>query len=92
MNEDEPTVTYTLDERKAINLIRKTMLRKPEIIQEIMRDTSYQLAERVLLQAKEELVQLLAVNRAFITAASTLVKQQKMIVTPDNIDIPKELT
>ncbi len=85
MNEDKPTVTYTLDERQAINVIRKAMLKKPEIIQLIMRDTSYQLAERVLLQAKEELGQLLAVNRAFITAASTLVKHQKMIVTPDNI-------
>jgi len=85
MNEDKPPVRYTIEERQAINVIRKAMLKKPEIIDEIMRDASYQLAERVLRQAKKELDQLLAVNRAFITAASTLAKHQKMIVTPDNI-------
>lgn len=85
MNEDKPPVRYTIQERLAINLIRETMGTKPEIIDEIMRDASYQLAERVLWRASTELDQLLEVSRAFVTAAGTLAKQHKMIVTPDNI-------
>jgi hypothetical protein len=68
---------YTYEERMAINTIRKSMRSKPEIVSELMKDGSYAMAERVLLQAKKELSQLLEVNRAFVAAASTLAKQQK---------------
>ena len=71
------TVHYTYDELMAIKQIRVSMLKKPEIIERIMRDMSYAMAERVLLKAKDELSQLLEVNRAFVAAASTLAKQQK---------------
>jgi hypothetical protein len=37
----------------------------------------YEMALRVLLKAKDELTQLLEVNRAFVAAASVLAKQQK---------------
>lgn len=68
---------YTMQEIEAINVIRKSMLTKPEIIDRIMRDGSYAMAERVLLKARDELAQLLEVNRAFVAAASVLAKQQK---------------
>ena len=77
MTEETKPVWYTYDERIAIGTIRKSMLKKPEIIDEIMKDGSYAMAERVLLRAKDELSQLLEVNRAFVAAASTLAKQQK---------------
>ena len=77
MTEETKPVWYTLDEIAAINQIRKSMRTKPEIIARIMKDGSYAMAEQVLLRAKDELSQLLEVNRAFVAAASTLAKQQK---------------
>lgn len=74
---EEKKVAYTYEERMAIQTIRKSMLKKPEIIAEIMDGGSYSMAERVLLKAKDELAQLLEVSRAFVAAASTLAKQQK---------------
>lgn len=76
-NNDEPKVSYTYEERMAIATIRKSMLKKPEIISVIMEGGSYALAERVLVQAKTELAQLLEVSQAFVAAASVLAKQQK---------------
>ena len=70
-------ILYTLQEIEAIKVIRKSMLTKPEIIDRIMKDGSYAMAERVLLMAKGELSQLLEVNRAFVAAASVLAEQQK---------------
>jgi hypothetical protein len=77
MTDETKPVSYTYEERIAINTIRKSMLTKPEIIAHIMKDGSYAMAERVLLKASDELAQLLEVNRAFVAAASVLAKQQK---------------
>lgn len=79
MNEETKprAVSYTYEERMAINTIRKAMRSKPEIVSVIMEGGSYAMAERVLLKARDELAQLLEVNRAFVAAASTLAKQQK---------------
>ena len=77
MSEEKKPVHYTYEERVAIGVVRKSMIQKPEIITEIMRDQAYAQAARLLMQAKTELAQLLEVNRAFIEAASTLAKQQK---------------
>jgi hypothetical protein len=68
---------YTYEERMAINTIRNSMRSKPEIISHIMEGGSYAMAERVLLKARDELAQLLEVNRAFVAAASVLAEQQK---------------
>ena len=68
---------YSYEERTAIAVVRKAMLKKPEIITEIMRDQAYAQAGRLLTQARDELAQLLEVNRAFIAAASILAKKQK---------------
>jgi hypothetical protein len=75
---------YTLQEIEAIKVIRKSMLTKPEIIDRIMKDGSYAMAERVLRKARDELAQLLEVNRAFVTAASVLAKQQKDLTLKDS--------
>lgn len=77
MTEEKKPVAYTYEESQAINTIRKSMMKKPEIITEIMKSMARQQAASVLLQAKTELTQLLEVNRAFIAAASTLAKQEK---------------
>jgi len=68
---------YTIQEIEAIRVIRKSMLTKPEIINRIMQGGSREMAARVLVQAKDELAQLLEVNRAFIAASSALVKLEK---------------
>jgi hypothetical protein len=68
---------YTTQEIEAVHVIRKAMRSKPEIIAHIMKGGSYAMAERVLLKARDELAQLLEVNRAFVAAASVLAKQQK---------------
>lgn len=69
--------TYNYEERNAIIVIRAAMLKKPHIIEEIMHDASREMATRVLLKARDELAQLLEVNRAFIAASTALVKQEK---------------
>jgi len=71
------TTKYTLAEREAINIVRKTMLTKPEIIKEIMKDMAYMSAFGVLTQAKHELDQLLQVSGAFSAAAMAIIKQDK---------------
>lgn len=75
--ERRATYKYSYDERNAIIVIRAAMLKKPHIIEEIMRDASREMAVRVLKKAHEELGQLLEVNRAFIAASTALVKQEK---------------
>lgn len=71
------TTKYTITEREAIITIRKTMLTKPEIIKEIMKDMAYMSAFGVLTQAKDELDQLLRVSGAFSAAAMAIINQDK---------------
>ena len=80
---------YTIDELNAMRTIRKAMLKKPEIIPDIMNGMAYESATNVLLKAQIELGQLLEVSRAFIAAAATLAQSQKKAAkaddTPSNI-------
>jgi len=69
--------TYNYQELEAIRVIRKSMLTKPEIITRIMDGMAHEQAANVLLKAKEELAQLLEVNRAFVAAASHLAKKDE---------------
>jgi hypothetical protein len=55
-----------------------------EIIAQIMDGGSYAMAESVLLKARDELAQLLEVNRAFVAAASVLAKQQKVLTLKES--------
>lgn len=77
MSEETKPVAYTYEERMAIQTIRKSMMKKPEIVSEIMKNGSYAMAERALLQARNEIKQLLEVTQAFTAAAAVLAKQQK---------------
>lgn len=70
-------MNYTYEERNAIAVLRKAMVKKPEIITELMKGQSKELASRVLLQARDELNMLLAATQAFAAAAKTLVDHEK---------------
>lgn len=72
-----PAPAYTYEERDAINVIRKSMRTKPQIVQELLRDQSHAVAETALLGVKAQIDQLLTVCRAFTAAASELARQQK---------------
>lgn len=67
-----PKLNY--DERQAFMTVRKAIKRRPELAAALMEDMSKEVAVALLLQAKTELDQLLAVNRAFIAASSALAK------------------
>lgn len=77
MSDANKPPAFTHEERDAIRVIRKAMLRKPEIIAAIFKDQAYTQAHSLLLQAKVELAQLLEVNRAFVAAAGVLAEKQK---------------
>ena len=70
------TTKYTIQEREAINLIRKSMVTKPEIVKEIMKDMAYLSSFNILQQAQRDLNQLLTVTQTFSEAAQAIIKQQ----------------
>ena len=71
------TTKYTIDERNAIALVRKTMLTKPDIIREIMKDMAYMQSFGILKQVRTDLKQLQAVTQTFADAAMAIMKQQE---------------
>lgn len=77
MTDEKKPTAYTYEERQAIAVVRKAMIKKPEIVTEIMRDAGYGVASRVLAQTQKELNQLLAVSQAFSEAARVLAKHQQ---------------
>jgi predicted DNA-binding protein (UPF0251 family) len=79
-NETKPEIKLSYEERQALPVIRKLLMRKPEAANLIMQGMAKEVATRVLLQAKKELDDLLAVAHAFSVAAGELVK----------LDQPKE--
>jgi len=79
MTEEKKPTAYTYDESVAVATIRKSMRSKPEIITRIMESASYEIADRVLVQVREELEQLLAVSRAFTEAARVLAEHQQKL-------------
>jgi hypothetical protein len=76
------TIPLNYEEREAIKVIRKSMQRKPEIAAVIMQGMSKEAAVKVLLQARDELNDLMQMSRAFSEAARVLTK----------LDEPKEPT
>jgi hypothetical protein len=70
------TTKYTYDERRAIEMIRKTMVNKPDIIKEIMKDMAYLSSFNILKQASDDLKQLLAVTETFANSAMAIIKQK----------------
>jgi hypothetical protein len=78
------TTKYTIAEREAIEVVRKTMLTKPDIIKAIMRDMAYMQSFGILTQAQTDLKQLLEVTQTFSDAAMAIMKQQEEYFDVDN--------
>ena len=75
---------YTIAEREAIAVVRKTMLTKPDIIKAIMKDMAYMQSFGILKQVSTELAQLQGVTRAFADATMAIMTQQKEYFDADN--------
>lgn len=71
------TTKYTIQELDAVNVIRKSMVSKPEIIKLIMRDTAYLASFNILKQAQQDLRHLLTVTQTFSEAAKAIMEQNK---------------
>lgn len=78
------TTKYTIAEHEAIKLVRRTMLTKPDIIKDIMKDMAYMSAFGVLHQAKDDMGQLLAVAQVFADAAKAIISQDKEYFNADH--------
>lgn len=77
MSNTPTPISLTVEEKESIRILRKAMRRKPEIATMLMADMSKEVAVNVMLTARDELNQLLAVNRAFTAAAAKLAQQYK---------------
>lgn len=69
-------ITLTWDERQALPIIRKLLKRKPEAAALVFEGMAKESAINILLQAKRELADLLAVSHAVSTAAGEIAKLQ----------------
>jgi hypothetical protein len=78
------TTKYTIAEREAVEVVRKTMLTKPDIIKAIMKDMAYMQSFGILKQAQTDLKQLLEVTRTFAEATRAIMKQQEEYFDADN--------
>lgn len=78
------------EERQAFHIIRNAIKRKPEIINALLKDMSYESAVSVLLQVRDENEKLLAVSRVFMEAAAALVKLQRQVAKPPGVSQPLE--
>ena len=76
--------TYTYEERKAIDVVRKTMHTKPDIIKDIMKDMAYMQSFNILRQAQRELAQLMRVTEAFANAATAIIQNKTEYFDADN--------
>ena len=81
----EPKIALTYEERQAMPVIRKLLKRKPEAAALLMQDMTKAGAVAVLLQAKKELADLLAVSQAMSAAAAEIAKldKQDLVTTND---------
>ena len=64
-------------ERQAIATLRKSLVRKPEIIRELCKGMSKEVITHALLQARDEMTTLLAVNQALQAAAREFIDKEK---------------
>lgn len=74
MNETKPIVKAALSytEREAIAVLRKSIVRKPEIIHELMRGQTQEVATNALVMVHHELNVMLQISRTFKEAAAML--------------------
>jgi len=73
----------TYEERQAWPVIRKLIKRKPEYAPALLEGLPKESAVHILLTAKKELDDLLAVNRAFSEAAAKLAALDKSNLRPE---------
>lgn len=69
-------IKLTYEERQAIPVIRKLLKRKPEAAALVFEGMAKESAVNILLQAKQELADLLAVSHAISIAAGDIAKLQ----------------
>lgn len=70
-------LTLTYEERIALNTLRKSLPRKPELATALMQGMSKEVAYAVLKQVSKELNDMLIVSQAFSAAAKTLIALDK---------------
>jgi hypothetical protein len=75
MSEARAILTY--EERNALEVLRKSMRRKPQIATALLEGMSKEIATNVLKQVQRELTDLLSVSQAFSAAAGALVKKEQ---------------
>lgn len=69
------------EERNAIATLRKSMVRKPEIVRELFKGMAREVITHALLQTKDEMAALLAVNQAMQAAAREFLDKEKQDAT-----------
>lgn len=74
---EAPKIALTYEERQALPVIRKLLKRKPDAAKLLMEGMAKDVAVGVLLQAKKELADLLAVSQAITQCAGELAKMDK---------------
>ena len=77
-------ISLMYEEQQALAVIRKMLKRKPEYARVIMEGMAREVAVNVLLQAKRELADLLAVSQAFSAASRKLMDIDKKELTNDH--------
>lgn len=79
MNETKPIVRAALSytEREAIAVLRKSIVRKPEIIHELMRGQTQEVVTNALVMVYYKLNTMLQISRTFKEAAAMLAAAEK---------------
>lgn len=70
-------ITLGYAEREAIATLRKSLVKKPEIIRLLLDGMAKEVITHALLQAKDEMTALLAVNQAMQAAAREFIDKEK---------------
>ena len=75
-------IKLSYDERMALQLIRKTIKRRPEVAAMLLEGMAKEAAVAVMLKIRDELALLLDINRAFSEVAGKLAQLEKKNETP----------
>ena len=73
----ETEIKFTYEERQAIAVLRKSIKRKPELANEIMKGMAREVAVNILLQVQKELSAMMIVSQAFSAAAKAVMPLDK---------------
>jgi len=74
---NSPEIKLTYEERQALPVIRKLLKRRPEAAAMVFEGMVKESAVNILLQAKKELADLLAVGHAITQASGEIAKMGK---------------